>query len=179
MVTPEMKLCRVNGIKEDWLHSLFTVGVWIKGLDGILETAGGILFLFVGRATVSNLVLSLTQHELLEDPDDWLANSLRHTFGHMSSGAKLFGSIYLVTHGLVKISLVLGLVREKLWSFPVAIAVLGGFIGYQAYRLTSHYSFGLGFLTALDLVIVALVWREYQSAKLRKKFAKVMINNRN
>jgi uncharacterized membrane protein len=157
----------MNRFRELILHRLFAAGIWVKGIDGILETIGGILFLLVNQATLSQLVLRLTRPELLEDPDDLVANWLRHSFARLPPSTKLFGSIYLLAHGLIKILLVAGLLREKLWSFPIATVVLCGFIGYQTYRLTLRYSAGLLFLTLLDAVIVGLIWREYRSVKRR------------
>ncbi|MEO8426126.1 MAG: DUF2127 domain-containing protein [Verrucomicrobiota bacterium] len=157
---------KTNPAKEKILHRAFTIGVWVKGVDGILETIGGFLFLLVGRTALSNLVFTLTQHELLEDPDDRLANWLRHASGHLSSDARLFGSSYLLAHGRIKIFLVAGLLRAKLWSYPTAIASLSAFIGYQIYQASLRYSPGLVGLTMFDTIILALTWREYKRAKL-------------
>jgi uncharacterized membrane protein len=74
----------------------------------------------------------------------------------MSSGGKLFVSIYLLGHGVIKMLMVLGLLREKRWVFPVAIIVLLGFIGFQIYYLCGHFSIGLVIFTLLDAVIAAL-----------------------
>lgn len=152
--------------KEKVFHRLFTIGVWVKGVDGILEIAGGLAFLAVGRTTLSNLIFSLTRQELIEDPDDRIANGLRHAFSHLSAGAKLFGSLYLLSHGVVKIALVAGMLRGKLWSFPTAMSILGVFIGYQIYRVCLHGSLGLVGLTMLDVIIVVLIWHEYRRARL-------------
>ena len=165
-VNSQLNIMHANGFKQRIFHQLFTIGVWVKGLDGILETIGGFLYLSVRRTALSTLVFSLTQKELLEDPDDRIAKGLRHAFSHLSSDAKLFGSIYLVAHGVVKIFLFAGLLRGKLWSFPTAIAILSVFIGYQVYRLTLHDSVGLLCLTVFDCIIVALIWREYKHVKL-------------
>ena len=67
--------------------------------------------------------------------------------------------------GLVKMGLVAGLLREKLWAYPVALAVLGLFFCYQMYRLAHTHSSGLGFFSLLDLIILVLIWREYKSLK--------------
>lgn len=151
----------VQSRKEKWLRRLFKIGVLLKGVDGLLETAGGILFLLVSRGELNRIIVHLTRPELLEDPDDLIANGLRHAFSHLSSSGKLFGSVYLLAHGAIKIFLVICLLRGKLWSFPTAIAVLLGFIGYQLYRLATHFSWVMVFLTVLDAVIVLLIRHEY------------------
>jgi len=151
--------------REKMLRCLFRTGILLKGIDGILETIGGFLFLFMSRASMNEIVILLTQHELIEDPDDWVALSLRHAFSHLSPGTKLFGSAYLLVHGIIKLFLVTYLLRNKLWSYPVAIVFLTSFIGYQIYRLGVHFSWGLVGLTGFDAAVVLLVWHEYSYLK--------------
>jgi len=56
------------------VHRMFTIGILAKGLNGGVELlAGGFLFL-VPPTTISQVILFLTQHELIEDPQDLLAN---------------------------------------------------------------------------------------------------------
>lgn len=144
-------------------HRLFQLGVVLKGIDGVLEVLGAGLLFAIGPAGVSRTVRFLTQHELAEDPHDVLAGLLvRHT-RDLSSGTVHFAAAYLLVHGLAKIWIVGGLIRERRWIFPVALVFLGVFVLYQAYRLLHHPSAGLAFLTVLDVAIMALVWREYEA----------------
>ena len=47
----------------------------------------------------------------------------------------LFGAVYLLLHGAVKVVLVTALLLNKLWAYPCMIVVLLIFIGYQMYRI--------------------------------------------
>ncbi|MEJ2184725.1 MAG: DUF2127 domain-containing protein, partial [Gemmatimonadota bacterium] len=76
-----------------------------------------------------------------------------------------FAAAYLLDHGAIKIALVGGLIREKRWVFPIALVFLGLFVVYQVYRFTHQPSYGLAGLTVLDLVIIALVWWEWQGLR--------------
>lgn len=143
-------------------HRFFRLGVWVKGLDGILEVIGGTLFLLASRSQLSQWVVALTQHELNEDPRDVIANLLRQGVTHLSHNTKLFGSIYLLVHGCIKIVLVAGLLRNEYMVYPIALIVLSGFILYQIYRLSIGFTLGLGLLTVLDVIIVLLIWNEYR-----------------
>lgn len=149
------------------LDRLFDIGVAIKGIDGLLETAGGILFLLISKQALNEVVIAFTQHELTEDPHDVIANVMRHAVSHLSPDLKLFGSLYLLAHGSVKIFLAAELLRRKLWAYPVAIGFLSAFLFYQAYRLSIHFSAGLLLVTGLDSIIIILIWREYRSLKRR------------
>ena len=57
------------------------------------------------------------------------------TAAGLTGSAVLFGAVYLLTHGLVKVVLVVALLLNKLWAYPAMIAVLLLFIGYQLYRI--------------------------------------------
>ena len=152
--------------KSPLLHRVFTLGIWLKGLDGVLEMIGGVLLLMTSPSTLNRLVVALTQHELGEDPHDWLATTLRQTAAQLSLSTQLFGSLYLFVHGLLKLLIVAGLWRGYRWAYPLAIVALLLLIAYQCFRLSSHFSAGLLALTLFDSVIVGLTWREYRQSSI-------------
>lgn len=148
------------------LHRLFLASVWIKGAVGLLQVLGGCLLLIVSQSRLIAIAVLLTRPELAEDPGDSIALFLRHSAEQFGTGAQTFASLYLVTHGLIKILLVAGLLRRKMWSYPASLWVLGTFIVYQCYRYTETHSIWLVLLTVLDVAVILLVWREY---RLRKR----------
>jgi len=150
------------------LDKTFKIGLVLKGLDGILEDAGGILLLFLTPHAIEHVVRVLTAHELSEDPHDLVARYLLHTAAHLTKGATLFGAIYLLSHGVAKIVLVALVLKDKLWAYPWLIALLLAFIGYQLYQIIAvHFSAGLTALTVFDAALVWLTWREYRSKRAR------------
>jgi uncharacterized membrane protein len=151
----------------EWLGRTFKVTLVLKGLDGLLELVGGILFLAVPPHRIGSLVRLLTQHELTEDPTDLVANALRNLAGALTASATLFAAIYLLLHGLVKVVLVWAVLRDKLWAYPWMIGFLLVFILYQGYQLTVAFSWGLALLTVFDAFIAWLTWHEYKAHKLR------------
>lgn len=158
-------------LKEEQIHLLFKIGVMIKGIDGALQAVAGFALLFTTTAALRNLVDWLTQGEPQEDPTDFVANHLVRFFHHLSVSTKHFASVYLLTYGMVKVGLVAGLLRGKLWSYPAALIVLGLFLCYQIYRFSHTHSPGLGLVSLLDLVILAVIWRDYQYLKVRRGHA--------
>ena len=154
------------------LDKTFKIGLVLKGLDGILEVAGGVLLLLLSPATIEHIARSVTAEELSQDPHDLIANYLLHTTSHLSSGVTLFGAIYLLSHGISKIVLVVLVLRDKLWAYPWLIALLLAFIAYQVYRLAwVHFSVGLTALTVFDAALVWLTWREYRSIRANRNHA--------
>jgi uncharacterized membrane protein len=142
----------------------FNITLVLKGLDGLFEFVGGILLAVLSPATLNHLARRLTQHELSRDPHDFLAHHLLRVTANLHK-TQLFGAIYLLSHGLVKIIIVIALLRREHWAYPVAFVFLGGFVVYQVYRLTYAPTLGLVLLTVFDLFILWLTWREYQRVR--------------
>lgn len=153
---------------QNWLDRVFEVGIIGKGLNGAAELIGGLLLLFLKPDRIHHVVVALTQGELSEDPGDFVATHLLHTASGLTGHAVLFGAIYLLAHGVVKVALVIALLLNKIWAYPWMIVVLGVFIGYQSYRIVLSPSAGLIALTVFDVVIVALTWREYGQQRRRR-----------
>jgi len=105
--------------------------------------------------------------ELQEDPHDFFAMHVLHYGQQLAGGHNTFAILFLLTHGLVKIVLVVALLRNLSWSYLFALITLGLFIVYQLYELVTKPTFGMAFLTVLDSVIIWLVWREWGKYKLQ------------
>jgi len=150
-----------------WLDDTFKLSVTLKGIDGALEALGGAVLVFVRPATLGHLIRSATQHELSEDPHDFVARHLLHYGTHLASRSTTFAAVYLLSHGLAKVVLVVALLQRRSWAYPGMIALLGAFIVYQCYRLAYRLSFGLAALTVFDAIVVWLTWREWQAHRLR------------
>lgn len=159
----------MNGIRgHTLLDRTFFVSLILKGLDGLLEVVGGIALLLVTPAQINAVVRALTRHEITQDPNDLIANWLINYTSTLGVAATLFGAMYLLVHGIVKIILVTAVLRDKLWAYPWLIGFLIAFIGYQAYELIVHFSWALLLLTAFDIFMVGLTLREYRLHKQRR-----------
>ncbi len=143
------------------LHRVLELGIIMKGVDALLEMIGGFLLWFAASVTFDQWVISLTQHELIEDPQDKIALLLRQAASMVSTDARLFGGAYLVVHGLAKLLLVTGLLRGKMWAYPATFGFLSLFIAYQLYRFSLSSSMGLLMLSFFDMVFALLILREY------------------
>jgi uncharacterized membrane protein len=142
-------------------HRLFAVALLLKGFNGLVELAGGVLALFVPLQRVNQLVLWLTASELENHPNDSVAVALAHAAEKLSMGAKLYASFYLLAHGLVKLFLVYSLWRERIWAFPVALSLMAALVCYSIYRFTHTHAIGLLLFAAIDLFIMSVIGREY------------------
>lgn len=149
-------------ISERSIHRVFEISVLAKAVHAVIECVGGVLLYFVSTGEITALVRWMTRDELVEDPNDFLANHLRQAAEQFSVGSKSFYAVYLLSHGIIKLALVAGLLRGKLWSYPASLAVFGLFIVYQLYRYSYTHALGLLALTLLDIAVIVLVWHEYR-----------------
>ncbi len=148
------------------VHLWFEVGIFAKFLNGLAEIIGGLFLFFVQPETVRRIITLATFHELSEDPNDLIANYLMHVARNFSVHVKIFGTIFLFSHGLIKILLVVALWRRKLWAYPLAIAVFSLFIIYQMYQYTLVHAPELIVLTIADVFVIILTWLEFKRLKI-------------
>ena len=148
-------------MNEQSIHRIFEVSVLLKGAHALIECIGGLALAFVSTSEIVALVNKVTQNELIEDPHDFVAIHLFSLVQGFSVGSKNFYVFYLVSHGIIKLALVAGLLRSKLWAYPASLVVLAIFVAYQIYRFSYTQSIGLMVLTVFDLFVMVLIWHEY------------------
>lgn len=149
-------------MRERILDLVFLLGVLFKGLDGLIETIGGVLLLFVSPTQLKSATHAVAGPELAEDPHDLVANLLVHGVSHLHTGGELFIAAYLLLHGVVKLAIVVALLIGSRRVYPWAIAALGAFLIFQVYELVTNPSIGVAVLTVLDALIIWLTWREWR-----------------
>jgi uncharacterized membrane protein len=155
-------------VNERRIRQLFQASIALKGAHAVIECAGGLALAFVTTTRITDVVTHLTRREISEDPTDFVATHLLRIAGHISAGTKNFYALYLLSHGLVGLALVAGLLREKLWAYPASLAVLSLFIVYQVYRYAHAPSAFLLLLTGFDLLVMFLIWHEYRLLRGRR-----------
>lgn len=151
--------------KEKYWREAFEFTLWLKGFNGIWETATGLSILFLSRQTLHDLFYLLANKELLEDPNDKLINFLSGQLSNLSHNFKTFAAIYILVHGIINLFLVYELVRGRLWAYLVAIGVGLAFMAYQVHRIVLHHSIFLSLVTVFDAIFMMLAWHEYKFQK--------------
>ena len=156
-----------NAQIEKEIHRAFDVTLFLKGAHAAIEVVGGVLLYLISAESIVQFADFLTRAELLEDPHDFIANYLLATAQHFGGSTQAFAAGYLLFHGIVNGAIVVGLWKEKVWMYPVAIISLFAFIAYQLYLLAFDYSFWLTAFTVVDVAVIFLVWHEYGVLKRR------------
>lgn len=147
------------------LHKSFEIGILLKGIDSVLEIIGGILLIFLNPNRLNKIIVLLTQNELSEDPKDVIANFVIRLGSNFSLSSQYFGVLYLISHGLIKLILVIMLKKRIIWAYPLTIVSLLLFIFYQIYKCMISYSTVLMVLTIFDIVMIILTLIEYKRIK--------------
>jgi uncharacterized membrane protein len=147
---------------ERRIHAIFEVSLWLKGGFALSEILAGVAAFFASQQLLLSFVLWVTKDEFAEDPHDLIANFLLHSVRNLSVGTQNFAAIYLLGHGVLKLWLIVGLLRKRLWYYPVALAVFTLFIVYQLYRYAFTHSAWLLAVSAVDVIVIALTWHEWR-----------------
>ena len=149
-------------MQEKRIHQLFVISVAAKGVHALIEIAGGLALYLTSTATIIGWINRLSQGELTEDPRDWFARQAVRFGQNFSVAEHNFYAFYLLSHGLIKGVLVIGLLKQKLWAYPASVAVFGLFIAYQLYRYSWTHDAALIALSVFDLFVIALAIHEYR-----------------
>lgn len=151
-----------------FFRASFRTGITIKGIDGLLEAIGGVLLWFFKPDALGSTLQEIFEHELLRDPHDFLARHLLHTSEKIAQSDPLFASIFLLSHGLVKVVLSVLLWMNKLWAYPLAIVVFTTFTIFGMYRYAHTHATLLIVIAVFDMIIVVLAWEEYRAEKKKR-----------
>ena len=149
-------------MNERRIHQVFEISVLLKGAHALIECIGGLALAFVSTSAITSLVNALTQDELVEDPNDLVATNLLALAQNLTLNTQHFYAFYLLSHGVIKVLLVIGLLRNKLWAYPASLVALGLFIIYQLYRFSYTHGLGLVVLTVFDVFMMGLIWHEFR-----------------
>lgn len=157
-----------SSIKQVLIHDSFRVGITLKGLDGILEVLASLALDSISPAKMTDLVRRLVEHMVARMPNGYIAAHLIAASQKLNNDSREFAVFYLLTHGLVKVILVVCLWMNKLWAYPLTIAVFGLFMLYQLGRFAHTHSIAMILLTVFDGLIIYLTWMEFQQQKKRR-----------
>ena len=147
---------------EAIIRRVFRYSLVLKAAHSVLELVGGVALYVTSSDAIRRTAHALTRHELLEHPNDIVAKFLVRAAESFSVEQKAAATIYLFSHGLVEIFLVVMVLQNRIWAYPMYMVALGLLIAYQSYQLTLEYSLWLAALTVLDAVVVWLTWHEFR-----------------
>ena len=152
------------------LHLFFEISILLKGFHALLEIISGLAIFLTPRATIISFLTFLAGEEISEDSKDLISNFLLKTAGELSVSSQHFIAIYLLSHGIIKLFVILSLIKRRRFAYPTAIIVFSLFIIYQLHRYTFTHSPWLLVISALDFIVILLTMSEYRYIKSRNSF---------
>jgi uncharacterized membrane protein len=144
------------------LHNTFECSIVLKGLFALFESVMGATLYFVPRRMLNRITFTIGTLDLSRNRHDFVNVHLRHVLAGITGTGRHFAAAYLISHGVVKVVLVVELLRNRLWAYPLMMVVLGVFVSYQCYRFTLTHSLPMAALTVFDLGVIALTALEYR-----------------
>jgi uncharacterized membrane protein len=148
-------------------HLGYLVTVAVKGIDGVLETALGLLIAITGTQKLADIFLDFIVPELEQHPASRMLQAAHHGATNLSHNSGHFAVAYLVIHGVLKAGIAYNLLLEKRWIFIPSFVVLAGFIAFMGFRLTQEWSGWIFALMLFDVLTLVLVVNEYLNLKAK------------
>ena len=88
---------------------------------------------------------------------------IMHSAEALSVPQKTAAAIYLISHGAIKLFLVIMVLRDKAaWAYPAFMIALALLIAYQSYQIALAFSLWMTVLTVFDAAVLVLTWHEYK-----------------
>ncbi|MEY2665371.1 MAG: hypothetical protein RLZZ480_476 [Candidatus Parcubacteria bacterium] len=151
---------------------IFELGMWWRIVYGTFRIIFGLALLRVVGASLTDFMLRVMSHELIQDRSDWLYHFAVHHISRHDLYVTYFLAAYFIFWGAVDVLLSINLLRGKLWAFPVSLWLIAGFVCYGLFRLTHTHSLILLCIIIFDITIFWFIEREYQ--KLRKERKRIL-----
>ena len=148
--------------REKDLLWFFDLGLLLKAVNGGLEMLAALLILAVPPAFVIRLAEFATAGEIAQDPNDFIATTIRATAHTFAVHTHYLIALYLALHGAIKVLLVIGIFAKKRIAYPLFMIALALFGTYEAYRGFVLQELLLQALAVFDLSLLLLTSYEYR-----------------
>lgn len=147
----------MRSLREESLHKLFWWSLAVKAAQSAAEAALGVVVMFISTETMLEgaKYLSAFLPGILET----MVMSAVHA---IAVEGRLFMILYLLSHGIVRLALIIGVYRDKHWAYPALMALLAMFIVSQMVTYSVSHSVVLLVFSVIDAVILWLTWHEYR-----------------
>ncbi|MEY3784204.1 MAG: hypothetical protein RLZZ230_526 [Candidatus Parcubacteria bacterium] len=156
--------------EEKTFTTLFLLSMWWRIGYGLLRIILGLALLRVIGEPLINIVTSVMEHELMAKSPDFIFKGISHSLRAHHYSVTYFLAFYFIFWGSVDAVLSFQLLKDRLWAFPISLGLIGTFIAYSVFRFTYTHSLVLLGVIVLDIIIMMLIFKEYQKVlKLRSR----------
>jgi uncharacterized membrane protein len=148
---------------ENEIRKVFVISLLVKALISVVEVSAGVALFFTRN--LDELATKFLGSEMFDDVSALHIAKIAHFAAGLSDKVQMFIALYLFSRGLVKVVLIWGMLKNKLWAYPFAIAVIIFFMFFQVKEYIHHHSTVLAVVTIFDVFVLALIIHEYRYMK--------------
>jgi len=159
-------------MKQRIYQVFFNLSMIVKGIDGVIELAGGLAFIFLNRENILNLLSHIYDYNMLDISNHTFLSLATAVSKAFETNVKNFIIVILVCNGFVKIGMSISLFMRYLKVFPVALVFLSVLFVYQIVQLFYTPSLFLILFNVFDALVILVIWAEYNQLKKSRKFQK-------
>lgn len=145
-----------------WLHKAFKASLLAKGVLAVIETLSGLGFLAAPAWRLRAWAMRLVELDVVESLAGPFASRAERMVQQFAGTQQHFYAVYLLTHGITKLALVLLLAARIRAAYPLGIVLQIAFIAYQMERWAHSGSVFMLGASILDAVIIWLIWCEWR-----------------
>ena len=156
-----MSIKRVRGT-HGFLHWVFESTLFLKSIFALFEIAAGLGLWLVPHWRINQFVGWLTHNQLIDNRRSPVFVQVSRALSDFSLASQHFYALYLLAHGAIKLAIIIMLMRQLRFAYPLGMLVFTGFIILQMHRWTHTHSPALLALSVLDAVVIWLTWREWR-----------------
>lgn len=147
------------------LHQTFILALSLKALNALSELLGAVLIWMSSPSAIQAFAKKFAGGELTEDPADKLMRFILNASKQVTDYDLHYTSIFLFSHGAIKLVLIYFLFKRVRIAYPIAIVVFSLFVVYQAAHFIATGSYVDVILILFDIVVVVLTTLEYRRFK--------------
>lgn len=147
--------------EENAIDKVFKTITLLKGIHAIIEIISGILLFMISKEFIAWTIVKFVDGGIVAGADNFIIQYITQFGLDLTLATKFFFGVYLLSHGIVNLSLVYGIIKKPFWAYPISILFFIGFIIYQTYSYFILPSGWLLFLTIFDIFFIGLVFYEY------------------
>lgn len=151
--------------EEKQIYQLFKWSILIKGAISVAEVIVGTLVMFTPVSIITNITDYVIKNFFGGKTEGFLVSEIiSNAEALVNIGTVLIG-VYLIGRGGIKLALIIGLLRNKIWAYPWSLVVIGVLVLFQVFELVKTLHLGIIFVTVFDLIVMYLIWREWNIVK--------------
>jgi uncharacterized membrane protein len=151
--------------EEKQIYQLFKWSILIKGAISVAEVIVGTLVMFIPVSVIMWMANYIVENIFAGNTENFFAAEIISNAEALAGIGTLIIGAYLIARGGIKLGLIIGLLKNKLWAYPWSLIVIGLLVVFQVFELIKTLHLGIIFVTIFDLVVMYLIWREWNIVK--------------